>query len=116
LCRTASTGLEEGPVGLGSDTHLSSFSRLASVPTIAEHQQLPDFGPARHLLRLLESGIYYDFFRYPGKAISAQAVGDVSGKEAAAAIYAGLVTGILRSLAPLELGPAEMLSRLNKAL
>ncbi len=61
-------------------------------------------------------GDFYDFFRYPGKAISAEAVGDVSGKGAAAAIYAGLVTGILRSLAPLELGPAEMLSRVNKAL
>ena len=34
----------------------------------------------------------------------------------AAAIHAALVAGILRSLAPLELEPAEMLSRLNAAL
>jgi serine phosphatase RsbU (regulator of sigma subunit) len=53
------------------------------------------------------------FFRYPGKAISAEAIGDVSGKGAPAAIYAGLVGGILRSVAPLELGPAEMLRTLN---
>jgi hypothetical protein len=61
-------------------------------------------------------GDFYDFFRYPTKAISAQAIGDVSGKGASAAIYAALATGILRSLAPLELGPAEMLSTLNRAL
>jgi phosphoserine phosphatase RsbU/P len=61
-------------------------------------------------------GDFYDFFRYPGKAISAEAICDVSGKGTSAAIYAGLVSGILRSLAPLELGPAEMLSALNKAL
>lgn len=58
-------------------------------------------------------GDFYDFFRYPGKAISAEAIGDAG---ASAAIYAALVAGILRSLAPLELGPAEMLRALNKAL
>lgn len=61
-------------------------------------------------------GDFYDFFRYPNKAISAEAIGDVCGKGTSAAIYAALVTGILRSLAPLELRPAEMLSTLNKAL
>jgi phosphoserine phosphatase RsbU/P len=61
-------------------------------------------------------GDFYDFFRYPGKAVSAEALGDVSGKGVSAAIYAALVAGILRSLAPLELGPAEMLATLNKAL
>jgi len=62
------------------------------------------------------SGDFYDFFRYPGKTICAEAIGDASGKGASAALYAALVAGILRSLAPLELGPAEMLSRLNTAL
>jgi serine phosphatase RsbU (regulator of sigma subunit) len=61
-------------------------------------------------------GDFYDFFRYPGKAISAEAIGDASGKGASAAIFAALAAGILRSLAPLELGPAEMLWNLNKAL
>ena len=37
-------------------------------------------------------------------------------ESASAAIYAALVTGILRSLASQELGPAEMLRALNKAL
>jgi len=43
-------------------------------------------------------------------------VGDVSGKGAPAAIYAALVSGILRSHAPIEPGPAEMLSAVNFSL
>ncbi len=61
-------------------------------------------------------GDFYDFFRYPAKAVTAHALGDASGKGASAAIYAALVAGILRSLAPLELRPAEMLWSLNRAL
>jgi phosphoserine phosphatase RsbU/P len=44
------------------------------------------------------------------------AIGDVSGKGAPAAIYAALVSGILRSHAPIEPGPAEMLSAVNLSL
>ncbi len=44
------------------------------------------------------------------------ALGDVSGKAAPAALYAALVSGLLRSLAPQRLGPAELLSRLNAQL
>jgi serine phosphatase RsbU (regulator of sigma subunit) len=61
-------------------------------------------------------GDFYDFFRYPAKAITAQALGDASGKGASAAIYAALAAGILPSLAPLELRPAEMLWTLNGTL
>ncbi|MGA7920329.1 MAG: PP2C family protein-serine/threonine phosphatase [Candidatus Acidiferrales bacterium] len=61
-------------------------------------------------------GDFYDFFRYANKSISAEAIGDVSGKGPSAAIYAALVVGLLRSVEPLELGPAEMLRTLNKAL
>jgi sigma-B regulation protein RsbU (phosphoserine phosphatase) len=43
-------------------------------------------------------------------------IGDVSGKGAPAAIYAALVNGILRSHAPIEPGPAEMLSAVNFSL
>ena len=43
-------------------------------------------------------------------------VGDVSGKGAPAAIYAALVSGILRSHAPIEPAPAEMLSAVNFSL
>jgi sigma-B regulation protein RsbU (phosphoserine phosphatase) len=43
-------------------------------------------------------------------------IGDVSGKGAPAAIYAALVSGIMRSHAPIEPGPAEMLSAVNLSL
>ena len=43
-------------------------------------------------------------------------IGDVSGKGAPAAIYAALVSGIIRSHAPIEPGSAEMLSAVNLSL
>jgi sigma-B regulation protein RsbU (phosphoserine phosphatase) len=60
-------------------------------------------------------GDVYDYLDYgPGR--TALAVGDVSGKAAPAALYAALVSGILRSLAPQHLSPAEMLAALNDQL
>ncbi len=44
------------------------------------------------------------------------AMGDVSGKAAPAALYAALVSGILRSLAPRRLSPAGLLAALNDQL
>ena len=43
-------------------------------------------------------------------------MGDVSGKAAPAALYAALVSGIMRSAAQQQLGPAEMLKSLNDSL
>jgi sigma-B regulation protein RsbU (phosphoserine phosphatase) len=87
-------------------------------------EMLPERHPAEAGIELgarsvpagILGGDFYDFFRYPRQAISAEAIGDVSGKGTAAAIYAALVTGILRSLAPRELGPAETLRTLNTML
>jgi sigma-B regulation protein RsbU (phosphoserine phosphatase) len=60
-------------------------------------------------------GDVYDYLDYgPGR--TALAVGDVSGKAAPAALYAALVSGILRSLAPQHLSPAAMLAALNDQL
>ena len=60
-------------------------------------------------------GDIYDFLDYgPGRV--ALAVGDVSGKAAPAALYAALVSGILRSLAPQHLSPAALLTALNHQL
>ena len=60
-------------------------------------------------------GDLYDFLDYgPGR--TAIAVGDVSGKAAPAALYAALVSGILRSLAPQHLSPAALLTALNDQL
>jgi phosphoserine phosphatase RsbU/P len=43
-------------------------------------------------------------------------IGDVSGKGAPAALYAALVSGIVRSLAPDEPAPADMLASVNQSL
>jgi phosphoserine phosphatase RsbU/P len=60
-------------------------------------------------------GDVYDYLDY-GSGRIALAVGDVSGKAAPAALYAALVSGILRSLAPQHLSPAAMLAALNDQL
>ena len=43
------------------------------------------------------------------------AFGDVSGKGAAAALYGGLVSGLLRTLAPRRRSPAELMRALNES-
>ncbi len=68
------------------------------------------FLPARSI-----GGDVYDFIPY-GDGRVAIALGDVSGKAAPAALYAALVSGILRSLAAQHLQPAAMLAALNQQL
>jgi phosphoserine phosphatase RsbU/P len=58
-------------------------------------------------------GDIYDFLRYGPQHLGI-AVGDVSGKGSAAALYAAVATGMLRSLVPQKLQPAELLSQLNQ--
>ncbi|HEU4416828.1 MAG TPA: GAF domain-containing protein [Candidatus Angelobacter sp.] len=68
------------------------------------------FNPAHAI-----GGDLYDFLDYtlPRACI---VVGDVSGKGAPAALYAALVSGILRSMARDEPYPAEMLNAVNRSL
>src|ERR1700723_632884 len=68
------------------------------------------FVPARAI-----GGDLYDFIPYSMSRLGI-VIGDVSGKGAPAAIYAALVSGIIRSHAPIEPGPAEMLSAVNLSL
>lgn len=68
------------------------------------------FVPARTI-----GGDLYDFIPYSMSRLGL-AIGDVSGKGAPAAIYAALVSGILRSHAPIEPSPGEMLSAVNLSL
>lgn len=84
---------------------------LPSAPPKPERAEIAaKFLPARSI-----GGDVYDFLDYgPGR--TALAVGDVSGKAAPAALYAALVSGILRSLAPQHLSPAAMLAALNDQL
>jgi len=62
------------------------------------------------------SGDFYDFFRYQRSGHCVGLLADVSGKGAAAAIYAALASGVVRSLADNEMPPAAMLSHLNSRL
>jgi phosphoserine phosphatase RsbU/P len=81
-----------------------------SQPELANLEVAAQFLPARAI-----GGDLYDFVNY-SLSRTAIVVGDVSGKGAPAAIYAALVSGILRSHAPIEPDPAEMLSAVNFSL
>jgi len=81
-----------------------------SLPKLTNLEIAAKFVPARAI-----GGDLYDFVNY-SLSRTAIVVGDVSGKGAPAAIYAALVSGILRSHAPMEPAPAEMLSAVNFSL
>jgi sigma-B regulation protein RsbU (phosphoserine phosphatase) len=81
-----------------------------SPPKLANLEIAAKFVPARAI-----GGDLYDFVSY-SLSRTGIVIGDVSGKGAPAAIYAALVSGILRSHAPIEPGPAEMLRAVNFSL
>jgi sigma-B regulation protein RsbU (phosphoserine phosphatase) len=58
-------------------------------------------------------GDLYDFLPYGTQQLGV-ALGDVSGKGTAAALYGAVATGMLRSLSPQKLQPAELLRVLNQ--
>ena len=58
--------------------------------------------------------VHFGYYRKQGVHVGI--LGDVAGKGAAAALYAALTIGFIRSLTDQELGPAEMLRALNQAL
>jgi sigma-B regulation protein RsbU (phosphoserine phosphatase) len=79
-------------------------------PAIPGLEAVVKLRPAREI-----SGDVYDIFeRSDGQTVIA--FGDVSGKGAAAALYGGLMNGLLRTLAPRRLGPAALLKAINEAL
>lgn len=61
------------------------------------------------------SGDLYDFHPTPGECFGALS-GDVSGKGAAAALYAALTSGLIRSLAAKHHQPKVLLGAINRAL
>ncbi len=66
--------------------------------------------PAREI-----SGDIYDIFEQrEGQTVIA--MGDVSGKGVAAALFGGLMSGLLRTLAPRRRSPAQLMKALNDAL
>ena len=81
-----------------------------AAPSHLHAEMAVRFLPARSI-----GGDLYDFIDY-GTNRTAIVLGDVSGKAAPAALFAALVSGIMRSAAQQEPGPAEMLGHLNDAL
>jgi sigma-B regulation protein RsbU (phosphoserine phosphatase) len=79
-------------------------------PKLAHLDVAAKFLPARTI-----GGDLYDFIPYSMSRLGI-VIGDVSGKGAPAAIYAALVSGIIRSHAPIEPAPGEMLSAVNLSL
>jgi phosphoserine phosphatase RsbU/P len=84
---------------------------LRPVPT-------DDYGldvAARYLSAREVCGDLYEFLRYGPQQLGI-ALGDVSGKGTAAALYGAVAIGIMRSLAPQKLQPAEMLRQMNQVI
>jgi sigma-B regulation protein RsbU (phosphoserine phosphatase) len=84
---------------------------LPNAPPVHKHAEFAvGFLPARSI-----GGDLYDFMEY-GPNQTAIVMGDVSGKAAPAALFAALVSGIMRSEATQHPSPAAMLAILNDAL
>src|SRR5258708_10667926 len=81
-----------------------------AVPKLRGAELAAKFEPA-----LTIGGGMFDFLEDSGVR-TALALGDVSGKGAPAALYAALVSGLLRSKAASEPSPAQMLSAINCSL
>jgi sigma-B regulation protein RsbU (phosphoserine phosphatase) len=79
-------------------------------PVLAHAQLAAKFEPALSI-----GGDMYDFLEYSAGRQGIE-LGDVSGKGAPAALYAALVSGIMRSTAGSEPSPAEMLATVNASL
>ncbi len=82
-----------------------------TCPVLPRAELAAKFTPARQI-----GGDLYEFIPYAKTDTTAVVIGDVSGKGAPAAIYAALVSGILRSHAPRKPGAAEMMTLINSSL
>jgi sigma-B regulation protein RsbU (phosphoserine phosphatase) len=99
---------------LERDIAMAREVQLRLLPPTAPEQPNAEmavrFLPARTI-----GGDLYDFLDY-GPNRTAIVLGDVSGKAAPAALFAALVSGIMRSAALHHPEPAQMLANLNDAL
>ena len=99
---------------LERDIAMAREVQLRLLPTVPPEHAHAEFAmsflPARTI-----GGDLYDFLEY-GTNQTAIVLGDVSGKAAPAALFAALVSGIMRSAAQQRPEPAAMLALLNDAL
>jgi sigma-B regulation protein RsbU (phosphoserine phosphatase) len=99
---------------LEHDLEMAREVQLRLLPQSRPKHQSAEFA-ARFLPARTIGGDMYDFLRYDNHRTGI-ALGDASGKAAPAALYAALVSGIMRAAAPRALHPEEMLRLLNDSL
>ncbi|MGB6133417.1 MAG: SpoIIE family protein phosphatase [Acidobacteriaceae bacterium] len=99
---------------LERDLAMAREVQLRLLPQKKPEHQRAEFA-ARFLPARTIGGDLYDFLPYDVQSTGI-ALGDVSGKAAPAALYAALVSGIMRSEASTRPSPSQMLRTLNDAL
>ncbi len=99
---------------LERDLAMAREVQLRLLPQKKPEHQRAEFA-ARFLPARTIGGDLYDFLPYDANSTGI-ALGDVSGKAAPAALYAALVSGIMRSEASVRPSPSQMLRTLNDAL
>ncbi|MGB7985937.1 MAG: SpoIIE family protein phosphatase, partial [Terracidiphilus sp.] len=98
----------ERDITMAREVQLRLLPPLA--PELPNAEMAVRFLPARTI-----GGDLYDFIEY-NAGLMAIVLGDVSGKAAPAALFAALVSGIMRSAAQQRPEPARMLGLLNDAI
>lgn len=99
---------------LERDLAMAREVQLRLLPPVRPKQAHAEYA-ARFLPARTIGGDLYDFLPYDSDR-SGIALGDVSGKAAPAALFAALVSGIMRAAAIQQLSPSRMLQTLNDAL
>jgi sigma-B regulation protein RsbU (phosphoserine phosphatase) len=110
LYRELADRKERMEADLRAARELQSVLLPRQAPEIAGLEIAIGVRPAREI-----SGDLYDFLPQ-GRDHTLIAMGDVSGKGAAAALYAALVSGLLRTLAQARWEPSRLMKSLNQAL
>ena len=96
------------------DLAMAREVQLRLLPPLKPKHKQAEFS-ARFIPARTIGGDLYDLIQYDPNR-SAVAVGDVSGKAAPAALYAALVSGIMRTAASQALSPSDLLKSLNDSL
>ena len=96
------------------DLTMAREIQMRLLPPVLPQLRFAELG-AKFEPALMIGGDMFDFLEYSGGRV-ALVLGDVSGKGAPAALYAALVSGLLRSTASLEPYPAQMLAAINLSL
>ena len=99
---------------LEHDLSMAREVQLRLLPATKPKHKQAEFS-ARFIPARTIGGDLYDLIQYDPNR-SAVAVGDVSGKAAPAALYAALVSGIMRTAASQLLSPSALLKSLNDSL